>query len=163
MLKFPKINTTPLMAFFANVWLEATRIMQARLEHMRITNGEVTALVDGEVLYMSDDREGSRAISTTAATADAACISCEPTAVGAKGVARTSGLAFVLFVPGLVAPAPAAGQAVYTSDTAGRASNAIGPAGWYTRIGTIEDASTYGTLGGCYVNIERCCTPSAIG
>lgn len=163
MIKFPKINATPLMAFLADAWLAMTRILQSRTEHMRVTNAEGTDLVDGELLYFTTgDRQALRTTSVSSGTAEMACVSCEPTPAGGRGVARTNGIAFVLFEPGLVAPAPAANQPAYTSATAGRASNALPGAGWYNRIGTIEDASTYATLGGCYVNINRCCTPTEV-
>jgi len=160
MIKFPKINATPLMAFLADAWLSLTRILQSRTEHMRVTNAEGTALLDGEVLYFgAGDRQAFRTTQITALTADAACISCEPTPAGGRGVARTQGLAFVLFDPTLN-PAPTSGEPAYTSNVAGRASNKTLGAGFYKRIGTIEDASTFATLGGCYVNLNHCCTPT---
>lgn len=159
MIKFPKINATPLMTFLADAWLSFTRNVQANVEHMRVTNAEATPLLDGEVLYFTaGNRQVLRSTDASSASADVACISCQPIAAGAKGVARTGGLAWVLFEPGLVAPAPAAGQGVYNSAVAGRASN-LPPANFELRFGTIEDASTYATQGGCYVNINRCCTP----
>lgn len=162
MIKFPKINATVLMRFFANAWLDLTRTVQTLVEHNRYTNAEATALVDGEVLYVTSDgtKTVKRTTSDTEAEAEFAGVSCEAFAAGGQGIVRTNGLAWVLFDVGLDDPAPAAGLPAYTSGvSAGRASPITPAAGWYNRIGTIEDASTYATQGGCYVNINRCCTP----
>ncbi len=163
MVKFPKIKSTPAMQHLAGAWEKLTRLLQARTEHMRVTNSEGTALVDGELLYFdTGDRQAKRTTAATSAQAEVACVSCEPTAAGGRGVARNQGLAWVLFEPGLTTPAPASGQPAFTSATAGRARNFTPPVGWSKKIGVIEDASTYDTLGGCYVNFNHCCTPTQV-
>lgn len=162
MQSYPKIYKTrnPVTMWFVQAWEKMTRLLQARVEHMRITNAEATDLIDGELLYLTTGVENVlRTAAVTEAEATFAAVSCEPTAAGGRGVARTSGLAWVLFEPNLV-PAPAGGEAAYTCATKGRASNVPPLAGFYSRIGTIEDASTYATQGGCYVNISHCCSPS---
>ena len=162
MIKFPQIDATPTMRLFANAWLALTRIVQSLVEHVRVTNAEATALVDGELLHFSPGvKQALRTTALSSKAAEFACVSCEPIAASGRGIARTQGLTWVLFEAGLVAPAPAAEQAVYTSTTPGRATNSApkGAGEFYVRIGIIEDASTYATQGGCYVNINRCCVP----
>jgi hypothetical protein len=101
-----------------------------------------------------------RTTTATANSAKFAAVCCEPTAAGGRGVARTENLAWVLFVPGLDPP-PVGGDDAFTCATPGRASNATPVIGFYSKIGKIEDASTY-TQGGCYVLINRCCAPTEV-
>lgn len=162
MIKFPKIQSTPFSKHFAGAWYRLVNILRKYTEHFPLTS-DGADLVDGELVYASGDRLMDRTDTLSEAGAMCIGVTCEPTLDGEQGVIRTGGLAWVLFEAGIVTPAPAAGQTVFTATTPGRANNRVPElGGWTVPIGTIEDASTYDSLGGCYVNINRCCVPEEI-
>lgn len=161
MIKFPKIQATPFSMHVAGAWYRLVNLLRKYTEHWPFTNTD-TALLDGEILYISGNRSCARASAGTLEKARVCGVCCEPTAQGAQGVMRTQGLAMVLFEAGLAAPAPAAGQIAYVGGTPGRATNVAGVGNFNYSFGTIEDASGYDPVAGgpCYVNINRCCVPT---
>lgn len=135
------------------------RRIQTTVEHMRVTNNEDTALARGEVLILvAGSRVAERADATTEAGSLWACVACEPTPASGTGITRIDGKGYVLFEDGLD-PAPAAGDAVYVSDTAGRATNDNSSPTWLYKIGIVADASPYATESACWVWLNHCCTP----
>jgi hypothetical protein len=157
MVKFPKLLT--------NIWKlkqafhGLTRRIQTTVEHMRVTN-TTTDMVRGEVIALTaGSRQAIRSDADSASAVEWAGVMAEDVVAGATGIARINGYAFVLFEDALD-PAPAAEDAVYVSQVAGRATNkaVAGPA-FVNRIGTVDNSSVYATTGGCWVFLQHCCTP----
>ena len=158
MVKFPDILTN--IGPFKQWYNGFKRRIQTTVEHMRVTNVSDGAMVRGELIALVAGRR--QAVLTDADDAALVCwagVMTEPTPDDATGIARINGKAFVLFEAALD-PAPAAGDSAYVSNVPGRATNDIGTPTRVLKIGTVADASTYASTGGCYVYVNRCCTPT---
>jgi len=160
MVEFPKLLT--------NIWKlkqafhGLTRRIQTTVEHMRVTN-TTTDMVRGEVIALtSGSRQAIRSDADSDSAVEWAGVMAEDAAANATGISRINGYAFVLFEDALD-PAPAAEDAVYVSQVAGRATN-VAPAGpaYVNRIGTVGNSDTYVGTGGCWVFLQHCCAPTQI-
>lgn len=146
---------------YAKPFIGLKRRLQTTVEHIRVTNTEVTAMARGELIVLvNGQRQAARANASALGTAKAIGAMCEATAANATGIARTNGYAYVLFVPGL-APV-VAGSYAYVSETPGRATDSGAGLNAIYRIGIIGDASGYDNVTGgyCMVYLQRCCVPT---
>lgn len=142
------------------------RRLQTTVEHIRVTNAEpADDMEQGEVVYLvAGVRQARHAIATASATSEAIGVCCEDIENEETGIVRTNGKAWVRFEGSLV-PAPAAGEPAYVSaSTKGRATNVMTavPGQFVSQIGVVLDASLYATRGGCYVQLQRCCSPRQV-
>lgn len=136
------------------------RRIQTTVEHVRVSNNTGVTIDRGEVIRLtSGQREAALAQSNNPENVEWAAIMAEPTPDGESGIARINGYAYVLFIDDLD-PAPAAGDEVFVSATAGRATNAQD--GWVKKIGVVGDGTPYATEGAAYVFLQPCCSPQQV-
>lgn len=164
MVKFPRVFTG--LWAFHKAFYGLIRRLQTTVEHMRVTandadfvRGNVIALTDG---VTAGQRQGFLA-DASAATGGYpwAGVMAEDTAEDATGIARINGYGYVLFDEGLD-PAPAPGDPVYLSETAGRATNVapVTVGAYVQRIGTVGNGAPYATENAAWVWLQHCCTPT---
>jgi len=157
MVIFPKlsINNHRLV----QAWEGLMRRIQTTVEHMRVTNTEVAAMVRGQVVgLVAGQRRAELAAAGAAGNKEWVGIVSEPIAAGETGIVRTDGYAYVLFDTGLI-PAPVAGEEVFLSETSGLATNVepVTVGAFVVKIGTIGDASFYTGEEACGVYLQHCC------
>lgn len=161
----PKIHSGSIAVDQA--WEKLCRWLQTKVEHERVWNDEATALVRGEVLYLTaGDRRAHRALADAGGagvTAEWVGVSAEPSAAGTQVVMRDSGYALVRFEDGLDL---VEGTPCFVSDTvAGAATNEepLSPA-FSSRIGIIGNAQGYVTVTNhfAWVFLGKCCAPQEV-
>jgi len=136
------------------------RRLQTTVEHIRVTNAEAADdMLRGHIVCLTAGvRQALLAQADDLGTSEQVGVCCEDIDVDATGIVRTNGKAWVLFET--LDPAPLAGEPAYLSASdQGLATNVapVGVGDYIVQIGLIEDASSYATLGGCYVQLQRCC------
>lgn len=158
MYRVPRLHGASLAIIQA--WLKLSRFFNTNVEHVRVTNDAGVVLPRGTLVYcVAGDRHVRRAIATASATSEVVGAMAEGTAIGAQGVCRRDGYAWVLFDGALV---PVSGTPCYVSAaTAGNATNVAPavPGQFIKQVGIIANTSLYATQGGCFVFL-KCCAAS---